>query len=214
MEKQPVELIISDEGKEYYRNSVQQGEQESYDAVVQRREQLKNEKIGYMDYSYVFSNKVAQINKDAGNTTVDKANGYVEAYAELYDEIMQGYENGTREIYVADEEGTHKLTKDEELSALDSAYKKTVDSFVTRENTAKHALEIIAKDMEKISKISSKPTMAADYLEKQKARGKNKIPENLNEKMYQAVVLFREKYTMFDRNAESLSQLLDGIKIS
>jgi hypothetical protein len=56
--------------------------------------------------------------------------------------------------------------------------------------------------------------MAADYLEKQKARGKNKIPENLNEKMYQAVVLFREKYTMFDRNAESLSQLLDGIKIS
>ena len=44
---------------------------------------------------------------------------------------MKGYENGTREIYVADENGPRKLTKDEELSNLDAAYKKTVDDFVT-----------------------------------------------------------------------------------
>lgn len=37
---------------------------------------------------------------------------------------MKGYENGTREIYVADENGPRKLTKDEELSNLDVAYKK------------------------------------------------------------------------------------------
>lgn len=49
-------------------------------------------------------------------------------YAELYDEIIQGYEAGTREIYVADENGTRKLTRDEELSTLDAAYKKTVDN--------------------------------------------------------------------------------------
>ena len=45
---------------------------------------------------------------------------YVKAYAELYDEIVKGYENGTREIYVADENGPRKLTKDEELSNLDA----------------------------------------------------------------------------------------------
>ena len=33
---------------------------------------------------------------------------------ELYDEIVKGYENGTREIYVADENGPRKLTKDED----------------------------------------------------------------------------------------------------
>ena len=32
-------------------------------------------------------------------STADKADGYVKAYAELYDEIVQGYEDGTREIY-------------------------------------------------------------------------------------------------------------------
>ena len=61
--------------------------------------------------------------KSALNIT-DKANNYVKAYAELYDEIVKGYENGTREIYVADENGPRKLTKDEELSNLDAAYKK------------------------------------------------------------------------------------------
>ena len=55
---------------------------------------------------------------------------YVKAYAELYDEIVKGYENGTREIYVAAENGPRKLTKDEELSNLDAAYKKTVDEDV------------------------------------------------------------------------------------
>lgn len=33
---------ISDEGREHYHNSIQQGGQEIYDAVLQRREQLKN----------------------------------------------------------------------------------------------------------------------------------------------------------------------------
>ena len=33
--------------------------------------------------------------KSALNIT-DKANNYVKAYAELYDEIVKGYENGTR----------------------------------------------------------------------------------------------------------------------
>ena len=42
--------------------------------------------------------------------------------------------------------GTHKLTKDAELSALDAAYKKTVDNFVTMEKTNQHAREIIGKE--------------------------------------------------------------------
>lgn len=76
--------------------------------MIQRREQLKDQRISFADYSYEISKRVAQLNgnaTDAGKSTLSaagKADGYVEAYAELYDEIVQGYEDGTREIYVAD----------------------------------------------------------------------------------------------------------------
>ena len=96
MAEQSVTLSISDEGREYYRNNIQQNGQETYNEVLQRREQLKNEKINRMDYSYEIQKRAAQQNKNADTgrstlSTIDKANGYVKAYAELYDEIVQGY---------------------------------------------------------------------------------------------------------------------------
>lgn len=41
MAEQPVRLSISNEGKEYYRNSIQQGGQESYDIILQRWPRLR-----------------------------------------------------------------------------------------------------------------------------------------------------------------------------
>ena len=218
MAEQSVTLSISDEGREYYCNNIQQNGQETYNDVFERREQLKNEKISLVDYGYEIQKRAAQQNKNADTgrsalSTIDKANVYVNAYAELYDEIVQGYENGTREIYVADESGTHKLTKDEELDALDAAYKKTVDNFVTMEKTNQHAREIIGEEMEKISKITSRSALAATYLEEHKSRGTEEIPENLGEKMYDAIFSFKEKYSMFHSNMDNLSQLLMSVKI-
>ena len=48
------------------------------------------------------------------------------------------------------------------------------------------------------------------YIEEQKTRGKDEIPENLTEKMYGAITSFKEKYTMIQPNRE---QLLMSIKI-
>ena len=196
--EQSVKLSISNEGMEYYRNCIQQNRQETYDDVLQRRELLKSEKIRDIDYGYEISKKAAELNKDAANagqnalSTTDRANGYVAAYAELYDEIVQGYESGTREIYVTDENGTHKLTKDEELSNLDAAYKKTVDDFVTMETTNQHARGIIGEEMNKISKITTRSTLASAYIEEQKTRGKDEITENLGKKMYGAITSFKQ----------------------
>ena len=214
--EQSVKLSISNEGMEYYRNCIQQNRQETYDDVLQRRELLKSEKIRDIDYGYEISKKAAELNKDAANagqnalSTTDRANGYVAAYAELYDEIVQGYESGTREIYVTDENGPRKLTKDEELSNLDAAYKKTVDDFVTMETTNQHARGIIGEEMNKISKITTRSTLASAYIEEQKTRGKDEITENLGKKMYGAITSFKEKYTMIQPNRE---QLLMSIKI-
>lgn len=209
-EKRSVILSISDEGKEYYRNSIRQEGQECYEAVLQRKEQLKG--IGMIDYSLELQKKAAANTGANGLSTGGKANGYLNAYAELYDEIVQGYENGTREIYAEAENGTHKLTKDEELCALDAAYQKTVDDFVVREKTNHHAREIISGEMKKISRISLRSNLSATYLEEQKTRGTDEIPDNLNEMMYHAADLFKESYAMLNSNADR-SQLLLNIKI-
>lgn len=180
--------------------------------MLQRREQLKNEKISLVDYGYEISRRA-----DTGKSVLNaagRADGYVKAYAELYDEIVRGYEDGTREIYVAGENGPRKLTKEDELDALDAAYRKTVDSFVEMERTNQHARTIIGEEAEKIAKISRRETKAAGFLKEQKARGIDKVPENLNQKMLSAVASFKEKYAAFNPNTDTLSQLLAGIKIS
>lgn len=159
IEKTDVMLSISKEAMESYRNRIQQSGQENYDDIIQRRELLKSGKIKDIDYGYEISKKAAEWNKEAAKSgqntlsTTDRKKGYAEAYAELYDEIVQGYEAGTREIYVADENGTRKLTKDEELSNLDAAYKRSVDDFVAMEKTNQHARGIIGAEMDRISKL-------------------------------------------------------------
>ena len=60
----------------------------------------------------------------------DKMEDSVRAYGNLYDEIVQGYQDGTRERYVEDENsetGFRKMTMEEELSRLDRAFQKMAD---------------------------------------------------------------------------------------
>ena len=86
---------------------------------------------------------------------------------------------------------------------------------ITRGNYSnQHAREIIGEEMEKISKITSRSALAATYLEEHKSRGTDEIPENLSEKMYDAIFSFKEKYAMFHSDADNLSQLLISVKIS
>ena len=66
----------------------------------------------------------------------DQMEDSVRAYGNLYDEIVQGYQNGTRERYVEDENsetGFRKMTMEEELSGLDGAFQKIADRADARE---------------------------------------------------------------------------------
>ncbi len=60
----------------------------------------------------------------------DEMEDSVRAYGNLYDEIVQGYQNGTRERYVEDENsetGFRKMAMEEELRGLDRAFQKMAD---------------------------------------------------------------------------------------
>ncbi|EOS28114.1 hypothetical protein C804_03818 [Lachnospiraceae bacterium A4] len=213
----PVKVSISNEGLERS-SSLQQNKEETYESMMQRREMLKKTRV--MSYGYDLSMKAVEFNDAASEngaktlSVTDRANGYISAYASMYDEIVRGYENGTREIYVEDEFGMHRLTKEEELKALEEAYKREVDDFVTMEKANEQAYAIVSQEMIKIASVSARSGVAVSEANDSKAMEQHKVPENLNGKMLSAADIFKQNYAAFNPDTDSLSQVLSRVKIS
>ena len=126
----------------------------------------------------------------------DTANNLLKVYATLYDEIVKGYEAGTRETYVEDktaEGGYRKLTMEEELNELDKAYKDYADRYAS--NRDKHIIDILSAHAKKVSEISGGRTGIAnevnDLMEKYK---KDPVPEDFSSKMIKAAGVFAQMY--------------------
>ena len=213
----PVKISISNEGLERS-SSLQQNKEETYESMMQRREMLKKTRV--MSYGYDLSMKAVEFNDAASEngaktlSVTDRANGYISAYASMYDEIVRGYENGTREIYVEDEFGIHRLTKEEELKALDEAYKREVDDFVAMEKANEQAYAIVTEAVKKIASIKSGSGASVSETDNSKAMEQHKVPENLNGKMLSAADIFKQNYAAFNPDTDSLSQVLSRVKIS
>ena len=214
----PIKVSISQEGYEHIRSSLQQNGQETYDMVVRKIELSK--KVRVMNYGYDLSMKAVEFNDAASEngtkalSVADRANGYISAYASMYDEIVRGYENGTREIYVEDEFGIHRLTKEEELKALDEAYKREVDDFVAMEKANEQAYAIVTEAVKKIASIKSGSGASVSETDNSKAMEQHKVPENLSGKMLSAADIFKQNYAAFNPDTDSLSQVLSRVKIS
>jgi len=212
----PVKVSISQEGID--RSRIQQNGQETFESVMQRREMLKKTRV--MNYGYDLSMKAVELNEAASEngtkalSVADRANGYISAYASMYDEIVKGYENGTREIYVEDEFGIHRLTKEEELKALDEAYKREVDDFVAMEKANEQAYAIVTEAMKKIASIKSGSGASVSETDNSKAMEQHKVPENLKGRMLSAADIFKQNYAAFNPDTDSLSQILSRVKIS
>ena len=213
----PVKVSISNEGLERS-SSLQQNKEETYESMMQRREMLKKTRV--MSYGYDLSMKAVELNDAASEngaktlSVTDKANGYISAYASMYDEIVKGYENGTREIYVEDEFGIHRLTKEEELKALDEAYKREVDDFVAMEKANEQAYAIVTEAVKKIASIKSGSGASVSETDNSKAMEQHKVPENLKGRMLSAADIFKQNYAAFNPDTDSLSQVLSRVKIS
>ncbi len=103
----PVQVTISEKGQDYYRKSIQElnGEAESYDAMIEDRNKLLEADLSTdLDYDFQLGGEVNKYKQEGVHlSTKEKADNLLKAYANLYDEIVQCYENGTREIHVEDE---------------------------------------------------------------------------------------------------------------
>lgn len=154
-------LTISGEGTESYRKRISEsGQSLTYNSVIQQKKILS----GGINYSYNLSKEADKLYKTDEEALTDgntlswqtKLDNLGKAYINLRDEIVQGYENGTRQVNVIDESsetGYRTLTMEEELSALDAAYEKNVKSFEELSSQQENAKEIIDEWQEQVAGI-------------------------------------------------------------
>lgn len=157
------------------------------------------------DYSHELAGRLPSVygEKDENGEYVrnyfsvsDTASNLLKAYAGLYDEILKGYEAGTRETYVEDktaEGGYRKLTMDEELKELDKAYKDYADRYAA--NRDSHVLDILSAHAKKVSEISGDRAGIAkeanELLEKYK---KDPVPKDFSDIITRAADSFIKQY--------------------
>lgn len=205
---QAVKVSISEEGYHNYRNSISASQ--SFDDAATQKEMVKGSNLSAdLNYSFYFkvSESLSDEDREAAGYSALSMNGRVtniaETYTSLYDEIVRGYENGTRKINVADsgsETGYRTLTMEEELNALDEAYEKaakTVEALAQQQPKVKKAFE---EYRSKLEKIGTGRTHLANAYEKQYQDSTENVTENIYEKMIAARDNWKKLYSVSSKN--------------
>lgn len=225
--EEPIKIDISQEGREQYRKSLavrNQGKM-GLESVKAQKNIIKHLRMD-SDFESKFHKEAEMMSaaaKEKGTTMSiqGKAENYFSTYAKMYDEIVQGYEAGTREIYVSEEGGYRKLTKEEEIAALDKAFGKIAGDFEKRETINRNARNIIEEGFKKFAPyrkakdgstttVAEKETKAdsTTTTEKENKETTSNIIEGISKKMINAADLFKAGYGKSD-----LATLLAGIKM-
>lgn len=214
--EQSIKVTISAEGYENYRKCVSDKQDDStltYDEMLSQREKLLNVRLSPdMQYGFRLSEEANRLNEKDQETLngsrlswQDKAENIVEAYTNLYDEIVQGYESGTRKINVADpdsEQGYRTLTMEEELNALDEAYERAVTNFEEIERQNEKAQKIISEYITQIARITEgrMTALTAAYM-REKKEEPEKVPDDLAEKMLSIKDNWKNSYMVSTKGA-------------
>lgn len=157
-------------------------------------------------YGYRLSEEAGKLKgqRDSGAYSLsDRAVDYVRAYGNLYDEIVQGYKDGTAERYVEDEgseTGFRKMTLDEELAGLDKAFQKMADGAGVK--------EMISGEFKRLaSKAGSRQTAFTDV---------NKKPQGTDapQKLMALAQAWKDAYKVSgskEGGMEKVLSMLDGM---
>ncbi len=156
--------------------------------VLEGRDMTKN------IVSLWFSREVDGLKESqGGNTWRDRAARLAQAYTTLYDEIVQGYENGTREVRVVEEgatvsdlaqgRGYRVLTMEEELAQLDRVYEKQVNQLERQAKEWPKQLEILCRIDESRSSKMGRERYYTEEKVKELEDDYKTVPDNLAERM-------------------------------
>lgn len=125
----------------------------------------------------------------------------VRAYANLYDEIVQGYQDGTRERYVEDENsetGFRKMTMEEELSRLDRAFQKMADRADAKEMIEGEFKRLRTEGGKGLSTNASKKPQGTD----------ENVPETTGQKMKRLAQEWRDAYKTSGSKESGMEKVL------
>ena len=218
VEKNPIKVDVSREAIEKYRQMLQSNKQESSIKIVYGQQQPPKDPVTYgengcpekeafvdqLDYHKMINGKINQ-NDYYFNPYIsmkDKVSMLLEAYGKSYDEIIKGYENGTREKYIIDmdAEGYYrKATMEEELALLHKEleehadtlerYTLKTDCFIRRVD-AENADKWVAMGISGLGEAAKAKAFYEHMKEEEKLT-------NLKQKLMDAANLFISQYQQF-----------------
>ena len=198
-----VNITISREGLESLQNG---GRARTHEGVVKQKESIMqaSKSIG-AGYGYRLSEEAGKLKGQRDNGAAyslsDRAADYVKAYGNLYDEIVQGYKDGTIERYVEDETsetGFRRMTMEEELADLDKAFQSMADK---AEMDAK-ASRILDGYKERLSKLKSGQKLSADS-DKTEA-----VQENISQKLATLAQAWKDAYKVSGSKEGGMEKVL------
>lgn len=191
----PIKVTISAEGIKSYKDSILKESGLTNGVIMTDYETMIG---GRLPSAYGDRKENGEYEKNY-RSLEDKANDLLGAYASIYDEIVRGHEEGTREAYVADdssETGYKKLSMQDEIDELNKAFVKKAEQFEARYKNNKEAIEILEAHTEKVMKLSGERTSIAKGAKKELGRAKKEIvPDNIAEKLIGAAKSFAGVYS-------------------
>ncbi len=213
-----VKLSISQEGIESYRKKFHESGLQTEDGKVIEKKQDFIKQAKNSIFANYYENELAKkantLKEQREHTNTyslsNKVEDYVKAYANLYDEIVQGYKNGTRERYVEDENsntGFRKMTMEEELNSLDKAFQKTSDRETTLAENERKAASAFKNMAQKLSKYKSTKTSFADAYKKLEEKGITS-QENVGQKMITLAQAWKNTYQISGSNDNGIQKVL------
>jgi len=217
MQESPVQVTISKDGLDSLRNSVNEIEDEQtyedFDKIKDIWSKLEINLYAKYNNEMISSNSKSKSQSEDGSI---KSNIYNSVYNSLdyygnkYDEIVKGYDEGTREIWVTDQNselGYRKITKEEDLAALDKAYEWNAEVAATFAQTEPLAKKSFLHNMQDLADIRGYKISKEDTIEE-------KPIENIYERMMESRNAFKSRYSILftqDKTVQNISSPLSDI---
>ena len=211
-----VKVSISQEGIESYRKQIREkgtsgrviakGDKES---IIRQAKQAASA-LSANAYGGELAGEMEKLQGQRAGSAygiADELEDSVRAYANLYDEIVQGCQDGTRERYVEDENsetGFRKMTMEEELRGLDRAFQKMADRA--------DAKEMIEGEFKRLRTEGGKGLSSKNNKKPQGTDGD--APETAGQKMKRLAQEWRDAYKTSgskESGMETVLSMLNGM---